>query len=84
MLAALVHLIQFLSYVMTLFPSLFFVFQGDVNIHMIYKSGGQEGLHDLLNGKIMAKDMSRIINRGSESHTCVRDTHRKMCLTVLG
>ncbi|XP_044214836.1 disintegrin and metalloproteinase domain-containing protein 22 isoform X1 [Thunnus albacares] len=25
---------------------------GDVNIHMIYKSGGQEGLHDLLNGDL--------------------------------
>ena len=27
-------------------------FQGDVQIHLIYKSAGQEGLVDLLNGEM--------------------------------
>lgn len=59
---------------MSWYVSSFFVFQGDVHIHMIYKSGGQEGLHDLLNGKIMTKDTSWIINRSSDSRLCVCDS----------
>lgn len=46
--------IQFLGYIM-INCFLFFLFQVDVHIHMIYKSGGQEGLHDLLNGKTQAE-----------------------------
>lgn len=32
---------------------LFYVFQGDIRIHIIYKSAGQEGFNDLINGKMM-------------------------------
>lgn len=36
----------------------FFVFQGDIRIHMIYKSAGQEGFID---GKMFTKAMWRIL-----------------------
>lgn len=38
-------------------PPFFCVFQGDVNVHMVYKSAGQDVSNDLLNGKILTEDM---------------------------